>query len=130
MKAQLSLPDMRIPILYALGYPLRLKSDLPRLNLNDYPAFTFMEPDPKKFRNLTLAYHSLNEGGNKPCVLNAANEIAVSAFLSKKIGFMQIPDVVEYTLENSKYIASPDLESLEMTDKSARDTAKKFIKNL
>ena len=130
VKAQLSLPDMRIPILYALGYPVRLASDLPRLNLNDYPAFNFMEPDPEKFRNLSLAYHSLNEGGNKPCVLNASNEIAVNAFLSERIGFLQIPDVVEYTLENSKYIASPDLESLEMTDKSARELAAKFIKNL
>jgi 1-deoxy-D-xylulose-5-phosphate reductoisomerase len=130
VKAQLSLPDMRIPILYALGYPHRLKSDLPRLNLNDYPAFSFMEPDPEKFRNLSLAYHSLKEGGNKPCALNASNEIAVNAFLSKSIGFMQIPDVVEYTLENSKYIASPDLESLEMTDKSARNMAEQFINNL
>ncbi len=130
LKAQLSMPDMRIPILYALGYPHRLKSDLPRLKLSDYQAFTFMEPDPNKFRNLSLAYHSLNEGGNKPCVLNASNEIAVGAFLSKKIGFLQIPDVVEYTLENSKYIASPDLEALEMTDRLAREMAEKFINNL
>lgn len=130
VKAQLSLPDMRIPILYALGYPVRLASDLPRLNLADYQALTFTEPDLEKFRNLSLAYHSLNEGGNMPCILNASNEIAVNAFLSKKIGFLQIPDVVEYTLENSKYLASPDLESLEMTDKSARETAARFIKNL
>jgi 1-deoxy-D-xylulose-5-phosphate reductoisomerase len=130
VKAQLSIPDMRIPILYALGYPHRLNSELPRLDLKDYPSFTFAEPDHEKFRNLSLAYHALNKGGNMPCVLNAANEIAVSAFLSGEAGFMQIPDIVEHTLENSEYIASPDLESLEATDKHARETAKKFVKKL
>lgn len=130
VKAQLSLPDMRIPILYALGYPQRLHSDLPRLDLNDSPALTFAEPDPEKFRNLSLAYHSLKEGGNMPCVLNAANEIAVTAFLSGKTGFLQIPDVVEYTLEKSEYIASPDLDSLETTDKLAREIAESFVNKL
>jgi 1-deoxy-D-xylulose-5-phosphate reductoisomerase len=130
VKAQLSLPDMRIPILYALGYPHRLKSDIPRLNLNDHPVFTFTEPDPEKFRNLSLAYQALNAGGNMPCVLNAANEIAVSAFLSGEMGFLQIPDVVEHTLGESEYIASPDLGSLEMTDKLARGIAKNFVKKL
>jgi 1-deoxy-D-xylulose-5-phosphate reductoisomerase len=130
VKAQLGIPDMRIPILYALSHPGRLKSDLPRLNIHDYIAFTFEEPDLKKFRNLSLAYYSLKAGGNMPCILSAANEIAVGAFLSEKIGFLQIPDVVEYTLENNQYIASPDLESLEKSDKQARAVAENFIKNL
>ncbi len=130
VKAQLSLPDMRIPILYALGYPKRLHSDLPRLDLNESPALTFAEPDPEKFRNLSLAYQSLKEGGNMPCVLNAANEIAVTAFLCGRIEFMQIPDVVEHTLEKSDYIASPDLGSLETTDKLARENAESFVNKL
>ena len=130
VKAQLGIPDMRIPILYALSHPGRLKSDLPRLNISDYSAFTFEEPDLKKFRNLSLAYHSLESGGNMPCVMNAGNEVAVKAFLSSKIGFLQIPDVVEYTLENYQYLASPDLESLETSDKGAREVAEKFIKHL
>jgi 1-deoxy-D-xylulose-5-phosphate reductoisomerase len=130
IKAQMSLPDMRIPILYALGYPRRLKSDLPRLDLKESPVLTFIEPDPEKFRNLSLAYHSLNDGGNMPCVLNAANEIAVNAFLSGKTGFLQIPDIVEHSLENSEYIASPDLGSLEATDKLAREIAERFIDKL
>jgi 1-deoxy-D-xylulose-5-phosphate reductoisomerase len=130
IKAQMSLPDMRIPILYALGYPRRLKSDLPRLDLKESPVLTFIEPDPEKFRNLSLAYHSLNDGGNMPCVLNAANEIAVNAFLSGKTGFLQIPDIVEHSLENSEYIASPDLGSLEATDKLAREIAERFVDKL
>lgn len=130
IKAQMSLPDMRIPILYALSYPRRLKSDLPRLDLKDSPVLTFTEPDPEKFRNLSLAYHSLNKGGNMPCVLNAANEIAVNAFLSGKTGFLQIPDIVEHTLENSEYISAPDLESLEITDKLAREIAEHFVDKL
>ena len=130
VKAQLGIPDMRIPILFALSYPHRLSSELPRLDFNNHPVFTFTEPDLKKFRNLSLAYQALREGGNMPCVLNAANEIAVSAFLSEKINFLQLPDVVEYTLEKIQYISSPDLESLEITDKQARKTANDFIRKL
>jgi 1-deoxy-D-xylulose-5-phosphate reductoisomerase len=88
------------------------------------------KPDLKKFRNLSLAYQALKEGGNMPCALNAANEIAVAAFLSEKINFLQLPEVVEYTLEKNQYISSPDLESLDITDKQARITADIFIRKL
>jgi 1-deoxy-D-xylulose-5-phosphate reductoisomerase len=130
VKAQLGIPDMRIPILFALSFPRRLSSELPRLDFRVQPVFTFIEPDLKKFRNLSLAYQALKEGGNMPCALNAANEIAVAAFLSEKINFLQLPDVVEYTLEKNQYISSPDLESLEITDKQARITADGFIRKL
>ncbi len=130
VKAQLGLPDMRLPILYALGFPRRLPSELPRLDFRDHFTFTFQKPDPVKFRNLSLAYRALSEGGNKPCILNAANEIAVRAFLSGRIRFTDMPDVVEYTIENNTYIASPDLASLETTDREARETADNFVKKI
>lgn len=130
VKAQLGIPDMRVPILYALSYPERFFSDLPRLEFSEHKTFTFEEPDLRKFRNLLLAYHALKAGGNMPCILNAANEIAVNAFLSERIGFLQMPDVVEYALENNEYISSPDLESLEDSDKKARESAENFINNL
>ncbi len=114
VKAQLGVPDMRVPILYALSYPDRLQSDLPRLVLNECKTLTFSEPDIKKFRNLSLAYEALAKGGNMPCILNAANEMAVEAFLDERIGFTQMPDVVEYTMENSMYSSSPDLDILEL----------------
>ena len=121
---------MRVPILYALTYPDRLYSDLPRLELKDYQTLTFIDPDIKKFRNLSLAYDALKRGGNMPCILNAANEIAVNAFLTEKIGFMQMADVVEYTMESSLYSPSPDLDFLEVTDCNARETAINFINKL
>jgi 1-deoxy-D-xylulose-5-phosphate reductoisomerase len=127
VKAQLGVPDMRIPILYALSYPDRFISDLPRLDFKNYPTLTFMDPDMKKFRNLALAYDALREGGNMPCILNAANEMAVAAFLSGKVGFMQMPDIVEYTMRNSFYSPSVDLDSLEFTDANARTTALNYI---
>ncbi len=130
VKAQLGIPNMRLPILYALTYPGRLKSDLPRLDLTDIHKFTFEKPDLKRFRNLELAYQALKQGGNMPCSLNAANEIAVRSFLSGKIGFMQMPDVVEFTLEKNQYIAAPDLEALELSDRKAREAANNYIKKL
>ncbi|MCX6334734.1 MAG: 1-deoxy-D-xylulose-5-phosphate reductoisomerase [Bacteroidia bacterium] len=130
VKAQLGIPDMRLPILYALGYPKRITSDLPRLDFLKYPDFSFIEPDMKKFRNLALAYRALKRGGNMPCVLNAANEVAVRAFLEEKIGIMQMPDVVENALENNQYLSAPNLEGLEGSDQQARETAHTFIKNI
>ena len=127
VKAQLGIPDMRMPILYALSYPERFPSDLPRLEFIKYHSFTFHEPDPEKFRSLSLAYLALEKGGNMPCILNAANEEAVSAFLSGKIGFMQIPEAVEYTMGENPFIADPGLEDLEISDKQARETSGKFI---
>jgi 1-deoxy-D-xylulose-5-phosphate reductoisomerase len=130
VKAQLGVPDMRVPILYALTYPNRLQSDLPRLELNDYKTLTFFDPDMKKFRNLSLAYDALKEGGNMPCILNAANEMAVNAFLAGKIEFMQMPDIVEYTMENSLHSPTPDLDLLEVTDYKAREIATNYINKL
>ena len=130
VKAQLGVPDMRVPILYALTYPDRFISDLPRLDFNIYNNLTFTEPDMKKFRNLSLAYTSLKIGGNMPCILSAANEIAVNAFLKEQIGFMQMPEIIEYTMENTEFKSSPDLDLLEITDTLARETALSFINKL
>jgi 1-deoxy-D-xylulose-5-phosphate reductoisomerase len=130
VKAQLGVPDMRVPILYALTYPDRVKSDLPRLELSDYKTLTFIDPDVKKFRNLSLAFNALKEGGNMPCILNAANEIAVNAFLTEKIGFMQMSDVVEHTMDSSLYSPAPDLDFLEITDSEARVIALNYINKL
>jgi 1-deoxy-D-xylulose-5-phosphate reductoisomerase len=127
VKAQLGMPDMRVPILYALSYPDRFISDLPRLNLNDFKSFRFQQPDLKIFRNLALAYSALKEGGNMPCILNAANEMAVDAFLKGRISFLQMPDIVEYTMDKTEFSADPDLELLEITDKSSRKTALDYI---
>jgi 1-deoxy-D-xylulose-5-phosphate reductoisomerase len=130
VKAQMGIPDMRVPILYALSYPDRLKSDFPRLDFKEGRTLTFSDPDMKKFRNLALAFEALKEGGNMPCILNAANEIAVNAFLTEKIGFMQMPDVVEYAMENSPFSSSPNLDFLEITDKNARKMATDYIYKL
>jgi 1-deoxy-D-xylulose-5-phosphate reductoisomerase len=130
VKAQLGVPDMRVPILYALSYPDRYSSDLPKLNLSLYPALNFAEPDPLRFRNLALAYNALRQGGNMPCIMNAANEIAVSAFLSGKIGFLQMSDVVEYTMEKTEYFASPGLGFLETSNSKARTVAQNYINEL
>ncbi|MCU0462788.1 MAG: 1-deoxy-D-xylulose-5-phosphate reductoisomerase [Bacteroidales bacterium] len=127
VKAQLGIPDMRLPILYALSYPHRFNSDLPRLDLSKYPEFSFIEPDLKKFPNLALAIKALKIGGNMPCVLNAANEVAVAAFLAGKIGFMRMSEVVEYALENIQYLSAPDLETLEDCDRQARAVADSYI---
>lgn len=130
VKAQLGVPDMRIPILYALTWPGRFRSELPKLQIKDYNSLTFSEPDMKKFRNLKIAFNALEKGGNMPCIMNAANEIAVSAFLKEQIGFMHMPDVVEYTMEKCCYSLSPDLDSLEATDKDARTIANSYINKL
>ncbi|MCU0454955.1 MAG: 1-deoxy-D-xylulose-5-phosphate reductoisomerase [Bacteroidales bacterium] len=130
VKAQLGMPDMRLPILYALGYPERLASDLPRLDLSKYPEFTFTEPDFNKFRNLALAYKALEKGGNMPCVLNASNEVAVRAFLERKISLVRMPDIVEAALENIPYLSAPGLEELEQSDREARRMAGEFINTL
>ncbi len=130
VKAQMGMPDMRIPILYALSYPDRYPSDLPKLDLKFNQTLTFLEPDISRFRNLALAYEALKQGGNMPCIMNAANEVAVSAFLSGKIGFVQMSDLVEYTMEHSEYFASPGLGFLETTNNQARDIASRFINEL
>ena len=130
VKAQLGVPDMRVPILYALTCPGRFVSDLPRLDFRKHSTMTFIQPDTDKFRNLNLAFSAMRKGGNMPCIMNAANEIAVEAFLNEKIGFMEMPDVVEYTMDNCAYVVSPGLESLELSDAEARESALNYINKL
>lgn len=127
IKAQLGLPDMRIPIQFAISYPDRLKADFPRFSFADYPSLTFEEPDTETFRNLALAYESIRKGGNVPCVLNAANEIAVEAFLKDKVGFLEISEVIETCLDTITFIKDPDLEDYIETDKETRIKAKELI---
>ena len=105
MKAQMGLPDMKLPIQFALGYPERLKSDFPRFDFLKYPQLTFEPADYRTFRNLQFAFDAMDKGGNAPCVLNAANEIAVQAFLDEKIGFLQMSDLIEYCMLNVAFIA-------------------------
>ena len=128
MKAQLGLPDMRLPIQFALGYPRRLKSDFPRFNFAKYPSLTFEKPDTETFRNLALAFEALDRGGNMPCVLNAANEVAVEEFLKDRVGFLEMSDIVEQCLMKSDYIREPRLEDYVETDKLTRIRANELIK--
>ena len=127
IKAQLGLPDMRLPIQFALSYPERLPSDFPRFDFVNYPALTFEKPDTETFRNLALAFEALKRAGNMPCVLNAANEIAVEAFLKDQIGFLKMPEVVEQCLSKMHYIANPALEDYVNTDKETRIKAYELI---
>jgi 1-deoxy-D-xylulose-5-phosphate reductoisomerase len=127
MKAQMGLPDMKLPIQYALGYPDRIKSDFPRFNFMNYPQLTFEQADAKTFRNLALAYEAMNKGGNAACVLNAANEVAVEAFLKDKIGFLQMSDVVEKCLQTVDFIAKPSYADYVETDKETRRVAFEMV---
>jgi 1-deoxy-D-xylulose-5-phosphate reductoisomerase len=128
MKAQMGLPDMKLPIQYALGFPYRMKNDFPRLSFRKYPVLNFEEPDYKTFRNLGLAIEALKAGGNKPCVLNAANEIAVWAFLKNRIGFLDITAVVEKTVEQIPFIEKPTLDEYFESDGEARNFAASIMK--
>jgi 1-deoxy-D-xylulose-5-phosphate reductoisomerase len=128
MKAQMGLPDMRLPIQYALGYPRRLESDFPRFNFIDYPELTFEKPDTSIFRNLDLAFEAMRQGGNLPCILNASNEIAVEAFLNDKIGFFEMSDLVEQTMNKITYIKYPSINDYAQTDKESRIYANTLIK--
>lgn len=128
VKAQMGLPDMKLPIQYALGFPNRVKNDFPRLQFKKYPMLSFEEPDYKTFRNLGLAIEALKTGGNMPCVLNAANEIAVWAFLKNRIGFLDITAVVEKTMEKINFIKEPSLEEYFDSDGEARNFAASIMK--
>ncbi len=128
LKAQMGLPDMKLPIQYALGFPERLKNDFPRFSFKKYPNLTFEEPDYKTFRNLGLAIDALHAGGNKACVLNAANEVAVWAFLKNRIGFLDITAVVEKTMEKIPFIAKPTLDEYFESDGEARNFAASILK--
>jgi len=128
MKAQMGLPDMKLPILYALSGNRRLKTSFERFNFIDYPELTFEKPDDKKFRNLYLAYYAMEKGGNMPCTLNAANEVAVNAFLKEEVTFLQIADLIEQSIHQIPYIAKPNLEDYIKTDNETRDFTEKLIK--
>lgn len=128
VKAQLGTPDMRMPIQYALTYPERWQSDVPRLDLFATQNLTFEEPDLQRFPNLALAYEAMNRGGNMPCVLNAANEVVNQAFRDGKCGFLQMSDVIANTMERTTFIAEPSYEDYVQTDKEARTLAMKLLK--
>ena len=128
IKAQMGYPDMKLPIQYALGFPARIKNDFPRFNFRKYPNLSFEEPDYKTFRNLGLAIDALHSGGNSPCVLNAANEIAVWAFLKNRIGFLDITAVVEKTIAAIPFIAKPSLQDYFESDGEARNFAATLLK--
>ena len=127
MKAQMGLPDMKLPIQYALSHPKRILSDYPRFNFTDYSNLTFEAPNIEVFKTLQLAYKVCASGGNHPCILNAANEIAVEAFLNDRIGFLQISEIIEKCLEKVSYLRTPNLEDLINTDIETRTKANEFI---
>ena len=125
--AQLGLPDMKLPIAYALSYPKRLKTAAPRLDFRQYASLTFEEPDMERFRNLAYAFEAIRKGGNMPCILNAANEIAVSAFLEDRAGFLQMSDVIARTMEKAIFVARPTYDDYVQTDAEARRIAAEFL---
>jgi 1-deoxy-D-xylulose-5-phosphate reductoisomerase len=127
MKAQMGLPDMKLPIQFALGFPDRLKSDFPRFDFTKYPSLTFEQPDTKTFRNLQLAFDAMAKGGNIPCIMNAANEIAVEAFLQDKIGFLQMSDLIETCMTKVAFIPKPSIEDYVQTDEQTRVFAKEQL---
>lgn len=128
LKAQLGLPDMRIPIQFALSFPDRLKSDFERFDFTKYPELTFEQPDKKTFRNLQLAFDALEIGGNAACILNASNEVVVEAFLNRTLGFLEMSDLIEETMSRVELITSPSLEDYIETDKTARELTAALIK--
>ena len=123
IKAQLGTPDMHLPIAYALSYPERMESKAPRLDFNHYASLTFEEPDTHRFRNLAFAFEAVKRGGNCPCVMNAANEVVVDAFLHDRIGFLQMSDVIEKTMEKCNFIKNPTYDDYVATDIEARQIA-------
>jgi 1-deoxy-D-xylulose-5-phosphate reductoisomerase len=127
IKAQMGLPDMKLPIQYAMAFPQRLKNNFPRYHFDKPNQLSFDEPDVKTFRNLQLAIDAMEQGGNSPCVLNAANEIAVYAFLRNRIGFLEMTELIEKTLEKINYISKPSLEDYFETDGEARNFAASLI---
>lgn len=127
MKAQMGLPDMKLPIQYALGYPNRLKSEFPRFNFMDYPSLTFEEVDTETFRNLALAFQAMKKGGNMPCILNAANEVAVENFLNDRIGFNEMPELIEACMDKAHFVEKPKYEDYISSDEEARILAEELI---
>ena len=129
VKAQLGAPDMRLPIQYAFSYPRRLQADFPRVDFTTLGTLTFEEPDTERFRNLALAYRAIERGGNMPCILNAANEVCVAAFLHEQIGFLEMSDVIAETMERVQFRSKSTLDEYIETDAEARRVAASMIKN-
>ena len=127
IKAQLGLPDMKLPIQFALGYPNRIKSDFPRFDFRHYPSLTFEQADVDTFRNLGFAFKALDQGGNMACILNAANEIAVGAFLKEEIGFLQMSDLLEHCMAHGTFLVHPTLEDYIETDLLTRKMAQNWV---
>ena len=127
IKAQLGLPDMKLPIQFALGYPNRMQANFPRFDFKDFASLTFEQPDIETFRNLGLAFEALGKGGNMPCILNAANEVAVDAFLKDEIGFLQMSDLLANCMAQGTFLASPSLEDYVNTDKTTRIMAQEWV---
>jgi 1-deoxy-D-xylulose-5-phosphate reductoisomerase len=127
MKAQMGLPDMKLPIQFALSYPNRIKSDFPRFNFANYPSLTFEKPDFDSFKNLQLAFDAMHKGGNAPCVLNAANEVAVKAFLNGTLSFTDMSVLISACLEEIRFIEKPNLEDYIHTDQNTRAFAEEAI---
>uniref|UniRef100_UPI0032178B49 1-deoxy-D-xylulose-5-phosphate reductoisomerase n=1 Tax=uncultured Draconibacterium sp. TaxID=1573823 RepID=UPI0032178B49 len=129
MKAQMGLPDMKLPIQYAMGFPKRIKNNFPRFNFLDYPSLSFEQPNTKIFRNLAFSFEAMDKGGNVPCVLNAANEVVVEAFLTRKIGFLQMSDIIEEAMSEIAFIEKPNLEDLIATNNETRRVTKLLAEN-
>ena len=128
VKAQMGLPDMRLPIQYAMGFPERIVNTYKRLDFKDFPKLTFEAPDYKTFRNLALAKEAMVRGGNAPCVLNAANEVVVQAFLNNKVGFLEMSDMIEKTLACVSFVKSPTLDDYIKSDAESRAHTAEFLK--
>jgi 1-deoxy-D-xylulose-5-phosphate reductoisomerase len=130
MKAQMGLPDMKLPILYALAYPNRLPTSFPRFDFMDFPQLSFEAPDTDSFPNLGLAFEAMEKGGNMPCILNAANEVAVAAFLKDKVGFLQMSDIIASCMQKIEHLSEPNLPDFLNTDTETRKLANSLINNL
>jgi 1-deoxy-D-xylulose-5-phosphate reductoisomerase len=128
MKAQMGLPDMKLPIQYALAYPYRLNANFPRFDFMNYPSLTFEKPDTKTFRNLAIAFEAMRVGGNMPCIINAANEVVVESFLKDKIGFLEMSDVIEACMQKASFVKTPTIDDYVATDKEVRSIAYEMIK--
>ncbi len=129
MKAQMGLPDMKLPIQYALSYPKRFKNNLQRFNFLDYPELTFEKPDTATFRNLNIAFDALRMGGNMPCIINAANEVVVAEFLNNRLGFLEMSDIIEACMNRVSFIKKPSLEDYIDTDRETRTFANTLVTN-
>ena len=127
IKAQMGIPDMKLPIQYALGYPKRIKNAFERFSFFNYPNLTFEKADRKTFKNLDLAYKALENGGNSPCILNAANEVAVEAFLNERISFLKMSDLIVNCMEKIIFVKNPSLEDLIATDRETRILANQLL---